>query len=480
MGLLSFLGLRSLLVSNRSGTHRRCATALAAALALFSTFSLLAQNPAEAELEQQLQSAISAQEHGDLNRAESLLTDLHKKHPGIFAVDESLGLLLAGQNRVPEALPLLEAAVREAPRNAAARANLGAAYYNLHRNREALTAFEFAVRLNPKNLAAQQSLGQIWLELHKPDRAAEAYAAALALDPANTDLMQARAQALADNGQLDAARAQLTAMPGLDQSAPAQSLLGDIEEKRGDFLAAAHHYELAAQLDPSEANAWAVGVELLRHWTFDAAVREFEAAAVRFPQSTRIRLGLGAAYFGNANYAQAVPVFADLLEADPAKAFYAEMLGMACSAVTQEPRPRCAALLAYAQAHPADAKVAVYAATGIMQGQPTDDQIRQARALLERAIAVDPRLPDAQYQLGLLMQNQADWSGSIPHLEAAIALQPTLAQAHYRLALAYWRSGRKQEGQEQMELQKKYAAQEKEDLDQRLRQITIFLVDGHK
>ena len=453
---------------------------MAAAFAILSTLSLSAQNSAQAALEQQFQAAISAQEHGDLKRAESLLADLHKKHPGILAVDESLGMLLAGEDRVAEALPLLEAAVREAPKNAAAHANLGAAYYNLHRNGEALTAFESAVRLNPKNLAAQQSLGQVLLELHKPGRAAEAYAAALALDPANTDLMQARAQALADNGQLDAARAQLTAMPGLDQSAAAQSLLGDIEEKRGDFLAAAHHYELAAQLDPSEANAWALGVELLRHWTFDAAVREFEGATTRFPHSTRMRLGLGAAYFGNASYAQAVPVFADLLEADPANAFYAEMLGMACSAVTQQPRPRCAALLAYAQAHPADAKAAVYAAAGILQGQPTDDQTREARTLLERAIAADPRLPDAQYQLGLLMQNQADWSGSVPHLEAAIALQPALAQAHYRLALAYWRMGRKQEGQEQMELQKKYSAQEKEDLDKRLRQITIFLVDGHK
>lgn len=430
-------------------------------------------------MERTFQAAMAAQDRGDQSTAESLLLSLRKAHPGNFAVDESLGLLYATQQRYPEALPLLQAAARDVPASDVAQTNLGAAYFHLQRNREALDAFERAARLNPKNLPARQSLGQVLLELHQPGKAAEAYAAALALDPANADLMQAHAQALADAGKLDAARTQLAAMPGLDQSAAAQAVLGEIEEKRGDFLAAAHSYQLAAQLDPSEANVWALGVELLRHWTFDAAVREFEAAAARFPQSKRMHLGLGAAYFGNASYAQAVPVFADLLDSDPANAFYAELLGMACSAVTQQPRPRCAALLGYAQARPSDAKAAVYAAAGILQGQPTDDQTRQARTLLERAIATDPRLPDAQYQLGLLLQNQADWSGSIPHLEAAIALQPTLAQAHYRLALAYWRSGRKQEGQEQMELQKKYSAQEKEDLDKRLREITIFLVDGH-
>jgi tetratricopeptide (TPR) repeat protein len=79
--------------------------------------------------------------------------------------------------------------------------------------------------------------------------------------------------------------------------------------------------------------------------------------------------------------------------------------------------------------------------------------------------------------MGLLKQNQGNWAGSISNLEKAITLKPQLAPAHYRLALAYWRTGRKQEGQAEMELQKRYSKQEKADLDQRLRQITTFIVD---
>lgn len=102
-----------------------------------------------------------------------------------------------------------------------------------------------------------------------------------------------------------------------------------------------------------------------------------------------------------------------------------------------------------------------------------------AQRLLESALTVDPKLADAQYEMGVLKQNQSDWRGSIPNLEAAVALKPDFAKAHYKLALAYWRSGRKQEGQAQMDLQNKFSQQQEDDLNQRMRQVTTFLVEIH-
>jgi tetratricopeptide (TPR) repeat protein len=81
--------------------------------------------------------------------------------------------------------------------------------------------------------------------------------------------------------------------------------------------------------------------------------------------------------------------------------------------------------------------------------------------------------------MGVILQNDLDWKGSIPYLERAVKLKPDYATAHYRLARAYWRTGRKQDGQAQMELQKKFASQKQKDLDQRLRQLTTFIVDVH-
>ena len=193
----------------------------------------------------------------------------------------------------------------------------------------------------------------------------------------------------------------------------------------------------------------------------------------------RIRSGLGAAYFGGAKYDKAVPVFADLLASDPDNALYAEMLGMSCTAVVQQAKQRCTALVSYAQGHPHDAKAAAYAASTLLDDTAGEDQLAAAEKLLAQAIAADAKLPDAQFEMGLLLQDRAQWKESIAPLAEAIRLKPDYAQAHYRLALAYWRTGRKQDGQAEMELQKKYSRQQAEDLDKRLRQVTTLMVDVH-
>ena len=435
--------------------------------------------PTTPEMEREFQAAMAAKDKGDLPLAESLLLDLRNKLPGFFAVDESLGLLYAAQEKFPQALPLLEAAALESDRSDVAHANLGAVYFKLHRNQDALLQFQRAAELNGKNAATQQALGQLWMEANQPVRAADAFAAALEQNPDDTDLQLNRAQALVAAGQSSQAEGILDKLPGADQSAAAQSLLGDIDEKSGAYKQAAQHYARAVELDPSEPDVWMLGQEFLRHWTFDAAIREFEAAVAKFPMSTRMRLGLGTAYFGNGYYDKAIPVFADLLDADPENSFYAELLGLSCTAVVRESKPRCEALSSFALSHPGNAKVSTYAATMLVQGTATEERIRFARRLLDSALAADPKLAEAQYEMGVLKQNQSDWDGSISNLEAAVTLKPNFAQSHYRLSLAYWRSGRKQESQAQMDLYKKYSEQQENDLNQRLRQITTFLVDVH-
>lgn len=449
-----------------------------ASLALCCTVAVLqAQAPAASPMEQQFQAAMAAQDKGDLVRAESLLLALHAHHPGLFAVEESLGLLYVAQEKYQQAIPFLQSAAQAQPSSDVAHANLGAAYYKLHRNPLALREFQTASRLNPRNAETQQALGRLWMEANNPASASTAFLAALQLKPDDPDLCMAAAQSLQDAGKSDAAKSVLAAMPGVDQSAPAQSLLGDIEEKLGNVQQAGKHYQRAVELDPSEPNVWMLGVELLRHWTFAAAAQEFEAAAKQFPQSRRMQLGLGAAYFGNGSYASAIPVFAGLLDADPNNALYAELLGMSCTAVMQEARPRCTSLQSYALAHPRDARAAVYASAQILQGSPTQQQLQLAHRMLQSAIDADPKLADARFQMGVLQQAQGDWPASIPSLQAALRLKPDLAAAHYRLALAYWRAGRKPEAQAEMKLQQKYYRQQQDDLDQRLRQITTFLVD---
>jgi tetratricopeptide (TPR) repeat protein len=433
------------------------------------------QTPPSATLERDFQAAMAAEDRGDLDTARDLLLSLKRRRPGVFAIDESLGLIDVAQQKFTEALPLLQAAAREQPDSDAAHANLGATLYKLHRNREALAEFEEAARLNPNNGVTQQSLGELWLDAGKPNRAADAFSAAIRLKPGD-DLTFSYAAALVAGKHYDEAAKALASASATDQSALAQSLLGEIDEQKGRFESAAQHLTRAAELDPSEENVWALGMEFLRHWTFEAAVKEFEAGRQRFPSSMTMRLGMGAAYFGNGAYAKAIPEFAALLENEPGNAMYAQMLGIACTAVMQETSAQCGGLVAYADKHPQDAQAATYAATWLLTDANAQQHTAHAERLLQSAVRKKPDLAEAQYQLGVLKQDQSDWSGSVGYLERAVALKPDFAQAHYHLALAYWRSGRKSEGQKEMELQKKYASEEKEELDRRLRQITTFVV----
>lgn len=430
-----------------------------------------------AGMERQFQEALAAQDKGDLDRAASLLRTLHTHHPGIFQVDETLGLLLVSRSDFSGALPLLQAAVRERPASDVAHANLGAAYYQLHNNTLAAEEFERAVQINPRNVSAQESLGRISIENHKPDIAVRALLAADKLRPDDGDLKLDCVTALLTANRVADAEKMLSTFEGADQSARAQSLLGEADEKASRFKDAGQHFARAVALEPSEENAWELAVELLRHWTFDAAIEVFKAASAKFPDSKRMRLGLGAALFGDSDFADSLPVFADLLRAEPENAMYAELLGMSCTAPLSAINPRCDALVAYAQAHPADARAATYAAGSLLVGNGNEPNEALARQLLVRAIAVDPKLAEAELQMGVALQQSDDWEHSIPYLEQAIKLKPQLTQARYRLARAYWKMGRRKEGEVQMELQKKYARQEAEDLDRSLSQIVTFGVE---
>jgi tetratricopeptide (TPR) repeat protein len=457
------------------------ASALVALLCLVPRAAHSQPPPASADssMQRDFQAATAAEDSGDLDRAQRLLSALHDRHPDVFEIDESLGLIYAGCENYAQALPLLEAAARERPSSDVAHTNLGAALYKLHRNQQALDELERAVRLNPGSASAQQSLGQVLLEERKAELAAAAFAAAMRMKPSDEDLALSYVTALVASRQFDQASQALTSVADAEQSSLAQSLLGEIDENKKDFRSAILHFSRALELEPNEENVWELGVELLRHFTFAAAAREFEAAAVKFPQSARIRLGLGAAYFGEENYDEAIPVFADLLKADKDNPLYAELLGMSCTTVTQGNNPQCTVLLEYAQAHPGDAKGATYAASMLLREEETEQKSHLERKLLDSAIAVDPRLADAQYDMGVLKQNQSDWAGSIPNLETAVRLKPDFTEAHYRLALAYWRSGRKEDAKTEMELQRKFTKQQEQDLDQRRSQITTFLVDVH-
>lgn len=425
---------------------------------------------------QAFQEAMEAVNGGDAAKARPLLEGLHARHPHNFQIDESLGLLYAAGNDLQKAAPLLEAAVEEKRDSDAARANLGIAYLKLGRNSDAVRELEFAAKLNPANSTAEEALGQAWMQLSQPGKAAAAFQAALAVDGNNPTLLYNAALALFDSGDAAHAAPLLARMPGVASSSEAQSLYADVDEKLGEYRDAAQHYLNAFHLSPTETNQYLLGVELLRHWTFEPAMEEFASGARRFPASRRMRLGLGIAYFGGGKYSQAIAVFSDLLAADPNNATYADLLGRSCAVLAEGVDPKCAALLSYASRHPRDGMIATDAAITILRQPDGAANLEEARRLLEAAIRATPDQPEPRYELGLLLQRQSQWRASIPELKIAIRLKPDYSAAHYRLALAYSHTGRREEAQTEIALQRKYSAQESQDRNARLIQMKTLLV----
>lgn len=422
-----------------------------------------------------LDQALKLEDQDRNAEAQPILRQLFLRYPQNLDVAEALGLCLAESGKLDAALPLLERVVRAAPHSAVAFANLGAAYLKRDQPVKAVAALEKARALDPQNVETASSLGSAYLANHQPKQAVEVLAQASALKPQDAAIRYRWATALSLIGDTTQARRVLSDLPAKDTSAPLQSLLGEVSEKEGQYKEAAEHLQAAARLDPSEANLYALGMEFLRHWSFEAAIKIFDFGVTRFPESHRMLLGQGIARYSINDLNLAAPIFAKLLESEPGNAFYADLLGKSCG-LMPDASPGCERLTSFAERHPEDASAATYAAASMLHRADRPEDWGKAEELLNRAIAHDPAFAEAHFQKGLLDQYKQQWAPSVQELERTVALKPGMSKAHYRLALAYNHLGQVEKAKEEIRLQQKYSEQEKRDLDARFKEVTTFLV----
>ena len=414
-------------------------------------------------------------DQGRPQQAQPILESLLAHHPANFDVNETLGLIHAEAGDFTAALPLLQHAVRIRPAAAIAHANLGTAYLKLQQAQKALAELEAAARLEPRDQQTQANLAHAYMEAGQPARAAHAFAAAAALAPLDRDTTHDRAVALLQSNDAAAALQVLGALPEADRNDATESVAGEAEERLGHYKEAEQHLSQAAHLNPSEPNLYAWIVEMLRHFSWQPAIKIADYAIQQYPASQRLQSARGIGFYGDNRYKEAAAIFSGLLATDPDNATYAGLLGRSCSLIADPAATGCEGLQRFAEQHPANAEAATYAATALLHRPAQDRDNTKARALLQQAIAANPKLADAYYQLGVLEQEEANWQQSTAPLEKAIALKPRLAEAHYRLARAYSHLGRREDAAKEIALQQRYAQEEKTNLDARLQEVTTFL-----
>jgi tetratricopeptide (TPR) repeat protein len=258
--------------------------------------------------------------------------------------------------------------------------------------------------------------------------------------------------------------------------------LAQFDETLGDPLEAVNEYQRAEELAPSEAHCFDWATELLTHRAFEPATEIFEQGHHHYPQSMRMLLGLGVAWYARGDDAQAAQYFraaSDLEPSDPTPYMF---LGRMESAENMPTEETVSYFARFSRLAPDNASSNYYYAVGLWkrslaEGPIDDATFKQVETLLQHALQLDPKFPEAHLQLGTLYGARENYPQAIAEFQKAITTNPDLEEAHYRLALAYRRTGDNTGAEKEMHIHDDLQAKAKEDAERRRKSIQQFVIE---
>jgi tetratricopeptide (TPR) repeat protein len=433
------------------------------------------QNP---KLDQEFQSAVAHYHAGQLAEAAAQLEDLLPRVPKSFEVHELLGLVYAAQSQDAKAVEQLQIAARLKPDSAAARTNLAAALVHSGNSELAGPQFRKALELEPHDYDANHNLGEFYIQTGKIADATPFLEQAQRITPTSYDNGYDLAQAYLLTGRLAQARQLVQSLEQQKNTGELHNLLGQIEEKDGKFVAAANEFGIAAHMDPSEENLFDWGSEFLLHRTYEPAIEVFEKATERYPNSPRLQIGLGMALYSRGKYDEAVKALlaaADLNPADPRCYLF---LSKAYDSSPNQAEQVIRRFRRFSELQPDNARALYYYAMSLWKGKRAEDpgfDLREVESLLQKSVALDPRLAEAHVQLGNLYADQREYAKSIPEYVRALELNPNLPDAHYRLGQDYVHVGQKDRAQGEFDIYQKLRAAHVAEVDKERAEVQQFV-----
>jgi tetratricopeptide (TPR) repeat protein len=420
-------------------------------------------------LDREFQAAATDYNAGKLAQAATELETLARVAPENFEVQESQDL---------KATEHLQNAVRLKPDSAPARTNLAANLVRSGKMSAAEEQFKKAAELAPKNFDTNHNLGEFYVRMGKISKATRFLERAQRIDPASYDNGYDLSLAYIMTGHLADGRQLIHDLLKRKDTAELHDLLGDLEEKDGQFVAAENEYELAAHEDPSESNLFDWGSELLMHRTLDPAVSIFQKAVERYPNSPRLMIGLGMALYARGNYDDAVKALLKGADLNPTDSRCYLFLARAYDSSPGQADAVIDRFRRYAELEPGNAKAQYYYAMSLWKGKRTEDpnlDLHQIELLLKQSMSLDPKLADPHFQLANLYSDENKYAEAIPEYMRARELNPDLADAYYRLGQAYMRTGQKQRAQQEFQTYQHLRQQHLADLDQQRAEIRQFV-----
>jgi tetratricopeptide (TPR) repeat protein len=286
--------------------------------------------------------------------------------------------------------------------------------------------------------------------------------------------------ALADAraGDYEHARDNAQAMLPKNDRAEVHHLLGDVEERLGNSLAAVREYQRAAQMDPSEAYVFDWGSELLLHHAPEPALEVFTRGNRLFPRSVRMLMGLGATWFARGSYDQARQRVCEASDLSPDDSIPYLFLGRMQSAETAPSEKTVEKLRRFVTQQPESAEANYYYAVGLWKmrkGQQGAAGAEQVRSLLERAIHLNPNYGAAYLQLGILQSEQRDYLKAMVSYRQAAQQDPEMEEAHYRLAQAYRQIGDAAQAEAELQVYDRIAKESAQKAERERHEIRQFV-----
>jgi tetratricopeptide (TPR) repeat protein len=355
------------------------------------------------------------------------------------------GIVQARAGHPSRAIELLGPIFREAPNLQAGLPLLGATLTAHRDGSSTLKAIRTLAQGSKDELAVRLSVARVLARHGLFGEAAKDFERAADLDPGQADLLYNLALARYRAGDLEGALQSARQAKSVQNSASIESLLGEIEEAKGDSLAAVRSMQAAVAMAPgSEAYRLSLGLEFLRHETFKPALAVFQEGAKLFPESLRMRVALGLAYYFLEEYPRSIQTLAEAARLGKDAPLPLEYLGRI--QLQQIVTPDTAAvkqLCGYADAHPQSGTLQAYC--GALRIRMARDQGHPpppaALSRLRQAARLGPKDPTARCELGKALDWAHQWSEARGQLEACVRLDPNSVDAHYLLAGIYRRLG---------------------------------------
>ena len=344
---------------------------------------------------------------------------------------------------------------------------------------ESETRLRAALASAPGNFAANHELGAFYLHAGRYRESIPLLLAAYQADPSNAGNEYDLAAALMGAGDFSGAREHAQKLLAHQDSADLHRLLGELDEKVSDPLAAVHEDEQAVRLDPSEQNYFAWGSELLLHRAVWQAAEVFRQGTRAYPKSARMLTALGTAQFAGALYQEAAASLcaaADLDPADPQPYLFLGRIEMAAPTPLGCVAPRLARLVKEQPQNALGNYLYAMAILKSLEPAPDPKALQQAETLLNRAVTIDPKCADAYLQLGILSFSQHQTEKAIGYYARAIEVQPQLGEAHYRLGVAYDRLGAPEKAKQEFQLHDEIEKQQAANVERQRREVKQFLV----